>query len=79
MNKRKETKPDYSKLIYAFGEASKLSISFTLFPVVFLLIGVWLDKKFNTVPAFIIAGIILGIIIFVYQVRKAIKNISKSK
>ncbi len=70
-------KPDHSKLIYAFGEASKLSISFVLFPVIFLLVGVALDKKFNTLPLFIILGVVMGMLIFAYQVKKAIKELRK--
>ena len=49
-DKKREVKADYTNLIPALEEASKLSISFVFFPVVFLLIGVWLDKKFNTIP-----------------------------
>ncbi|KKQ97483.1 MAG: hypothetical protein UT24_C0008G0007 [Candidatus Woesebacteria bacterium GW2011_GWB1_39_12] len=77
MEKNKKIKPNYEPIIRAFGEASMLSFSFVFFPVVFLLIGVWLDKKFNTLPVFIVAGIILGIIIFIYQVHKALKAVYK--
>ena len=75
--KEKEATADYGKMIEAFGEASKLSISFVLFPVIFLLVGVWLDKKFSTVPIFIIAGVVLGIVLFVYQVRITIKKLNE--
>jgi len=77
MEKKGNTKPDYPNLFKAFGEASSLSVSFVLFPVVFLLIGVFLDKKFNTVPLFIILSVVVGIFLFIYQVKKAIKDLKK--
>lgn len=77
--KRKEIKPDYGKIIKALEQATSLSISFVFFPVILLLIGVFLDKKFNTVPGFILASIVSGIIIFMYQVRRALKGINKNK
>ena len=78
--KGKVKKMDYANLINAFGEASRLSISFVAFPVIFLIIGVLLDKKFNTIPLFIVVSIILGMVVFIYQasiVIKKLKSISK--
>lgn len=79
MEKNKTAEPDYKALISAFEEASKLSISFVIFPVIFLVIGVLLDKRFDTVPVFIISGVIAGLIIFAYRVRKAIQDLKKEK
>lgn len=79
MEKKGYIKPNYTDLFKTFSEASSLSISFVFFPVVFLLIGVLLDKKFNTMPLFVILAVIFGFIIFVYQVKKAIKEFRKKK
>jgi F0F1-type ATP synthase assembly protein I len=73
----KTHKTDYPALIRAFGKASTLSITFVLFPVILLLLGVWLDKKLATTPLFIIIGILAGIVVFIYQVRKAVKDIQE--
>ncbi|KKQ43521.1 MAG: hypothetical protein US60_C0001G0036 [Microgenomates group bacterium GW2011_GWC1_37_8] len=78
-DKKREVKADYTNLIPALEEASKLSISFVFFPVVFLLIGVWLDKKFNTIPVFILVSIIIGFLIFAFQAWRAIKKVRQEK
>jgi F0F1-type ATP synthase assembly protein I len=77
VEKNKSTEPKYSGLVSAFEEASKLSISFVLFPVMFLFVGVILDKRFNTVPLFIITGVVVGFISFVYKVKKTIQDLKK--
>jgi F0F1-type ATP synthase assembly protein I len=76
---QKNIKPDYQILFRSMGEASQMSISFVFFPIVILLIGVWLDKRFDTIPLFILIGILVGIIIFILQVRSAIKKAQKDK
>lgn len=79
MEKKDKLKPDYNILFKSLGEASQLSISFVLFPVIFLLIGVFLDKKFNTVPLFILLGVLVGIILFIFQVKSILKKYQKNK
>ncbi len=59
MVKKKEI--NTTRLSEAFYEASKISFSLVFFPIVILLIGVWLDKKFGTIPLFIIVGIMVGL------------------
>jgi F0F1-type ATP synthase assembly protein I len=76
---KEKVKYDYPGLMLAFGEASKLSISFVLFPVIFLVLGVFLDKKFQTVPFFILLGLISGFFAFVYQVRNEIKRLNQKR
>jgi len=75
----KEVKTDYTSLMHAMEEATKLSITFVIFPVIFLLLGVFLDKKFNTVPVFILIGIIIGFVIFSYEAYRAMQKIKKNK
>jgi F0F1-type ATP synthase assembly protein I len=43
------------------------------FPLIlFLLAGLWLDKKFGTLPLFIIIALILNMIFTVFNVKKII-------
>lgn len=77
--KKATAKPEYLNLMHAFEEATKLSVSFVTFPVIFLLFGVWLDKKFDTVPVFILSGIVLGFVIFTIEAYRAIKKIQNTK
>jgi len=64
-------------LAQAFAEAGKLSISFVFYPVILLLIGLWLDKKYNTTPLFIILSIVIGMLIFIYQASKIVRKLRK--
>ncbi|MDD4358350.1 MAG: AtpZ/AtpI family protein [Candidatus Pacebacteria bacterium] len=50
----------------------KIGLLVTVPLIGFLLLGVWLDKKFNTFPIYLIAGIVLGMIFAVYMVYKVI-------
>lgn len=70
---------NYPKLITAFGEATKLSVTFVFFPVMLLLVGVWIDKKFSTLPAFTICAVVLGLVAFVFQVKRTLKTFLKKK
>ena len=79
VEKNKTVKPNYNSFISAFEEASKLSISFVIFPVIFLLVGVFLDKRLSTLPLFIVLGVVVGFIIFIYKVKKTIQDLKKDK
>jgi F0F1-type ATP synthase assembly protein I len=63
----KQKQEGFSYLTYVLSEAFGITSSLVFFPVVFVLGGVYLDKKLNTVPLFIIIGIILGIAVGVWQ------------
>mgnify|MGYP005873931395 FL=1 len=52
---------DWNSLLNAFAQASTLSISFVFYPIILLISGVFIDKRFKTSPFFTISGIILGI------------------
>lgn len=45
--------------------------------VVFLLGGVWLDKKLSTTPLFIIIGILLAVAVSSIAIGKKIKELNK--
>ena len=58
----KETK--FSNQYYSFGIQVAVSFAF------YMLGGYWLDKKFSTLPLFLLIGILFGSISFVYFMRK---------
>jgi len=49
------------KLIYALSLGTQLGFLIALPLISFLILGLFLDKKFNTFPFFLILGIIFGI------------------
>ena len=59
---KKETK--FSHQYYAFGIQMAVSFAF------YMLGGYWLDKKFSTLPLFLLIGILFGSISLVYFMRK---------
>lgn len=74
--KKLSSEESFRLLANAFSEASKITFSLVFFPIIILLAGVWLDKKFSTTPIFIIIGIILGVVIGIYQATRIRKNIN---
>lgn len=70
---------EYKELARAFRETSTISFSLVFFPIILLLIGVFLDKKFSTTPLFIIIAIVLGVTLTVYQAIKLGRNIKVKK
>lgn len=50
------------KLIYALSLGSQLGLLISLPLVGFLVLGIFLDRKFHTFPIFLMLGTILGIV-----------------
>jgi F0F1-type ATP synthase assembly protein I len=50
------------KLIYALSLGTQFGLLISLPLVFFLVLGIFLDKKFHTFPIFLILGIVLGIV-----------------
>lgn len=46
----------------AWSQAMQLSWTLLFSLLVPLLVGIWLDKRYNTVPLFILIGTVLGIL-----------------
>ncbi|OGM28280.1 hypothetical protein A2962_00125 [Candidatus Woesebacteria bacterium RIFCSPLOWO2_01_FULL_39_61] len=69
-SKKSEKENSWYLLSQAFYEASIISFSLVFFPIVMLLLGVFLDKKFSTTPLFIVIGIILGVITAIYKATR---------
>ncbi len=77
-SKKKKNKSGKLDWIKAMEKASSLSITIAFFPVIFLLAGVWLDKRYESVPLFIVLGIIVGFVVgfyvFIKEGRKLKEN-----
>jgi len=71
---RDKSKEGFQHLSQAFYEASKVSFSLVFFPIVLVLIGVWIDKKLGSTPLFIIVGIISGVLIGIYKATEVKKR-----
>ncbi|MCH7818478.1 MAG: AtpZ/AtpI family protein [Candidatus Marinimicrobia bacterium] len=59
---KKETR--FNNQNYSFGLQVAVSFAF------YMLGGYWLDKKFSTLPLFLLIGILFASISFVYFMRK---------
>ena len=77
-SKKKKKKAGEMDWVNALERASSLSISIVSFPVIFLLGGVWLDKRFETTPLFILLGIIVGIAAGIYVFIKKGRKIKEN-
>lgn len=55
--------------MYALGLGAQMGLLVVLPMVAFLLLGVFLDKKFDTAPLFIISLVIFSIIVTIVDVR----------
>lgn len=63
-----ESEKDGFKTFYALSLAWQLGFLIAVPIGGFLILGFWLDKKFNTSPLSLIIGVILGIVITIYEV-----------
>jgi len=79
MKRRPSFKLDYKLILKSFVEASSMSISFVFYPVIILLLATFLGKRFGNLPLFIVSAVVLGFVIFVFQVRKIFNRFSKIK
>lgn len=62
-------------LAKVWQEATGVALTMVMLPVIFLLLGVFLDKTFSTTPAFIIITIIIGVPVGVWRAYKIGKKI----
>jgi F0F1-type ATP synthase assembly protein I len=63
----------------ALREASSLSFALVLYPIIFLLLGVYADKKLHTTPLFIILGFFAGLVWFAWRAYKLANKLKKEK
>ncbi len=69
----------FAELVKAFSEATNIVFSLVFFPIVLLILGVFLDKNFNTKPLFIILGIVGGVFFAIYQGIKTERRLRSKK
>ena len=69
-----------SKLLATTGLALQLGFTISIPLVLFILLGLWADKRWGTLPLFTILGVILSLIFTVYEMMRIIKSTqSKNK
>ena len=74
----KPKKQDKFSFYYSISLVGQVGWSVAVPLVVFILIGVFLDKQFGTKPAFIFAGVGLGMIVSFFSLYKLLKPFLKN-
>lgn len=64
-------------LLNVWSLAGELGLLIAIPVVVFVLLGVWLDKRLGTLPLFIILGIILSMLTSIVTIARKIKNLNQ--
>ena len=65
-------------LAKTFEEATVMCLSLVSLPVLLLFLGLFIDKKLDTLPLFAIIGVVLGISFGIYRAVTLSKNIKLS-
>jgi F0F1-type ATP synthase assembly protein I len=65
-------------LAKTFEEATVMCLSLVSLPVLLLFLGLFVDKKLDTLPLFVIIGVVLGISFGIYRAVTLSKNIKLS-
>lgn len=60
------------KFFYAVSLGLELGFFIALPLVFFLFSGIYLDKKFDTMPLFIIVAILLNLVVTVFEIKKMV-------
>lgn len=68
----RHNKDSQSKFIYAVSLGLELGFLIAAPLVIFVFLGVFLDRKFHTLPLFLITFILLSIITTIFEVRNLI-------
>jgi F0F1-type ATP synthase assembly protein I len=86
LEKNKTSSGDLKDMIAAFEEATSITITLVAFPVILLVLGVFIDKTFSTTPLFIFVGIISGVVLGIYRAvdvskkyKTTMKKVNKSE
>ena len=66
-------KQDKFNFYYSISLVGQVGWSVAVPLVVFILIGVFLDKQFETKPTFILGGLVLGMVVSFYSLYKLLK------
>jgi F0F1-type ATP synthase assembly protein I len=60
------------KIFYALSLAAELGFLIAAPLIIFLLLGLYLDRKFGTMPLFIIIALLLNLIVTFFEVKNLI-------
>ena len=63
---------------FVLGKATEISFNMVFFPVLLLFFGLFIDKRLNTTPLFIVAGCIAGLFFAVWKAVKIKDQIYKN-
>lgn len=74
---QKSDKQDNSQTLNVWSLASELGFLIAIPLVIFILIGVKLDKTFGTTPLFIILGMILAFVLSATSIVRKVKKLDK--
>ena len=66
-----------SKTLVTVGVAMQLGFSIAMPLVLFIGLGIWVDKKFGTLPLFTISGVVLSMVTSIIEIRQVIKSVQK--
>lgn len=75
--KDKMTGNDLADTINLWSIASELGVKFAVPLVIFMLIGIKVDRTLQTTPLFMIAGVVLSMALSVYFVYDILKRVNK--
>ena len=67
-----ENKNNRLNFFYALSLGMALGLAVAVPLVMFLLLGLFLDKKFNTLPLFLILFILLSLVVAAFEIRNMI-------
>lgn len=57
------------------GLGSEIALSLAL-PII---LGIWIDKKFETSPIFLLVGVFLGLLFFLFHILRISKKLNSPK
>ena len=62
------------KALITMGVAMQLGFSIALPLILFIVLGIFADKKLGTLPLFTIAGILLAMVVSIMEIYQIIKS-----
>ncbi|MDP3963282.1 MAG: AtpZ/AtpI family protein [bacterium] len=66
-----------SKTLITVGVALQLGFSIAMPLVLFIGVGIWIDKKFDVLPLFTIIGVLLSTATTVLEIMQVIKSVQR--
>lgn len=79
MKTMKNKNKDYINMAKAFEDATKITVELVALPIIFLFVGIYLDRRFGSEPRLLLAGVVLGIVFGILRAIHLGKNIKLGK